>query len=391
MKDASIFNLYNKPLSVVSFAFNNTAWSRYKKAPGLDNKSHFFTLANIEQKNVCSSFSSKIFIDKSKTRLQGLFCVVAVKRYFAKKSGVAIVLKILIKQYMAMSVQTLEQLWKFLEFLIWSHQAPSDFPRLFEWLRELASAGRGFAKTFIENQPKGACGRQIIPGEGVYTCKTCQTHPSAIICIDCFENSNHVGHEIMFHQISSNGATCDCGDVFCFSPTGFCNDIQYVVYMHACLIAKKKLIELDSDVRVACRLVCGYMIFLLSHAFSGDHHDVVYLPPTMVRYSSYFTIFNTFKHKIDNTRSFEQFTLLLLQLTKTQDKILTVYDDNIASFPNCLFVYNKQKKKKNVIFIQRALQCAPNDALDFAWRLQMFGKMCSAVAPDSIIQTSQTV
>ena len=35
---------------------------------------------------------------------------------------------------------------------------------------------------------------------------------SCVICHDCFEESNHEGHEVTCYQTRGMGGTCDCGD-----------------------------------------------------------------------------------------------------------------------------------------------------------------------------------
>ncbi|ETO28218.1 hypothetical protein RFI_08915 [Reticulomyxa filosa] len=102
---------------------------------------------------------------------------------------------------------------------------------------------------------------------------------------------------------------------------------------------------------MTCQLVCGYLIFLLSHAFSGDHYDVVYVPSGMARNSSYCITLEQCKHEIANVQSFEAFSLFLFQLTATQDKILIVHDDNTTPdiadrFVFFFFFFFKKKKKK---------------------------------------------
>ncbi|ETO22835.1 hypothetical protein RFI_14358, partial [Reticulomyxa filosa] len=130
-----------------------------------------------------------------------------------------------------------EQIWKLLEFLLWSHQEPKHFPRYFEWLEELASGGHGFEETFLKVQIQGACGRPTRDNEITFMCKTC-ANLFYFQCSDCFKQSDHVGHDVRLNYISS---FCGC--------------------------------ELDPNVEMACRFVCGYMVYLLSHAFSSDHHD----------------------------------------------------------------------------------------------------------------------
>lgn len=54
-----------------------------------------------------------------------------------------------------------------------------------------------------------------------YRCKTCQITPSSCICVECFNHSNHEGHDYVIYN-SELGGCCDCGDPLVFKSSGFC-------------------------------------------------------------------------------------------------------------------------------------------------------------------------
>nr|XP_019011443.1 ubiquitin-protein ligase [Kwoniella pini CBS 10737]OCF50224.1 ubiquitin-protein ligase [Kwoniella pini CBS 10737] len=56
------------------------------------------------------------------------------------------------------------------------------------------------------------CGKVLNRFERTFTCKTCAINPSVVLCADCFQASNHEGHEVLFGQSYSFSASCDCGD-----------------------------------------------------------------------------------------------------------------------------------------------------------------------------------
>ena len=47
-----------------------------------------------------------------------------------------------------------------------------------------------------------------------YTCQSCQVGSGSCVCVDCFNGSDHVGHEgVVLRTITDpHGAFCDCGD-----------------------------------------------------------------------------------------------------------------------------------------------------------------------------------
>ncbi|ETO29058.1 hypothetical protein RFI_08066 [Reticulomyxa filosa] len=119
-----------------------------------------------------------------------------------------------------MFLGTIEEQWKLLEFLLWSHQDNNEYKKLLEWLEELASGGEGFEKTFVDKQERGVCGREMKHKEPAYKCNECGVDGGCIQCVECFENSDHTGHDVKRTLVS--GGCCDCGDPQSWSPKGFC-------------------------------------------------------------------------------------------------------------------------------------------------------------------------
>ncbi|KAI0557243.1 E3 ubiquitin-protein ligase UBR1-like protein [Gracilaria domingensis] len=66
----------------------------------------------------------------------------------------------------------------------------------------------------------GVCGRVWREDELAYKCRTCERDPSCVICVPCFRNGNHEGHDYAMLRIS--GGCCDCGDDQAWQPSGFC-------------------------------------------------------------------------------------------------------------------------------------------------------------------------
>ena len=59
--------------------------------------------------------------------------------------------------------------------------------------------------------PPSRCLRAWTGEHVAYRCITCQTSGSSCICAECFNASDHEGHDYRIYQ-SSSGGCCDCGD-----------------------------------------------------------------------------------------------------------------------------------------------------------------------------------
>ncbi|KAG2783480.1 hypothetical protein PC129_g8926 [Phytophthora cactorum] len=79
---------------------------------------------------------------------------------------------------------------------------------------------------FLERfKPKSStqvlCGYLFQRNDIVFNCKTCQSDETCVLCLKCFQNGNHEGHDVFFHR-TSPGGVCDCGDSEAWAPEGFC-------------------------------------------------------------------------------------------------------------------------------------------------------------------------
>ena len=71
---------------------------------------------------------------------------------------------------------------------------------------------------------KTVCGKIMTSKHIGFKCLDCGLDPTCIICLECFEKSNHKGHRTI--QQSSCAGWCDCGDKEAWRPEGFCTDHQ---------------------------------------------------------------------------------------------------------------------------------------------------------------------
>jgi len=74
----------------------------------------------------------------------------------------------------------------------------------------------------LSEQPRAKCRCDAVwYGDTIaYGCKTCGLSSASCICVNCFDLSEHEGHE--FYISRSDYGCCDCGDPFAWRPTGFC-------------------------------------------------------------------------------------------------------------------------------------------------------------------------
>ena len=75
------------------------------------------------------------------------------------------------------------------------------------------------------------CGRGINKNDLYFRCLDCDINPHpnmhSLLCTQCFENSNHQGHQLLIVKNTVDGTgTCDCGDADAFRAQGFCQDHQ---------------------------------------------------------------------------------------------------------------------------------------------------------------------
>ena len=65
------------------------------------------------------------------------------------------------------------------------------------------------------------CGKRWSTNTAAFKCKTCETDSSCIVCVECFQNGDHEGHDT--YLIRTSGGVCDCGDATAWDPAGFCS------------------------------------------------------------------------------------------------------------------------------------------------------------------------
>ncbi|KAF1782848.1 Zinc finger, UBR-type [Phytophthora cactorum] len=96
------------------------------------------------------------------------------------------------------------------------------------------------------------CGYLFQRNDIVFNCKTCQSDETCVLCLKCFQNGNHEGHDVFFHR-TSPGGVCDCGDSEAWAPEGFCDivrvaDALFTTIVEFCVeMAKRSMQVFDAE------------------------------------------------------------------------------------------------------------------------------------------------
>ncbi|XP_037404131.1 E3 ubiquitin-protein ligase PRT6-like [Triticum dicoccoides] len=68
---------------------------------------------------------------------------------------------------------------------------------------------------------RAVCGTVWGQNGVAYRCRTCESDPTCVICVPCFQNGNHKDHD--YSILETGGGCCDCGDATAWKPEGFCS------------------------------------------------------------------------------------------------------------------------------------------------------------------------
>lgn len=68
---------------------------------------------------------------------------------------------------------------------------------------------------------KPICGKILPAGSLGFMCIQCMVEENSILCVECFNKSDHAGHN--YQKIKVQGC-CDCGNEEMWKKQGFCTD-----------------------------------------------------------------------------------------------------------------------------------------------------------------------
>ncbi|CAG0917514.1 unnamed protein product [Notodromas monacha] len=85
-----------------------------------------------------------------------------------------------------------------------------------EPLENFMFCGRDYSQmlellTSLDDVPSNLCGRVFKSGEPTYSCRDCWMDRTCVLCINCFQHSEHRNHRYKMCS-SEGGGFCDCGD-----------------------------------------------------------------------------------------------------------------------------------------------------------------------------------
>eukprot|EP01105_Mastigella_eilhardi_P008420 TRINITY_DN2041_c0_g1_i2.p1 TRINITY_DN2041_c0_g1~~TRINITY_DN2041_c0_g1_i2.p1 ORF type:complete len:1518 (+),score=333.19 TRINITY_DN2041_c0_g1_i2:101-4555(+) len=68
--------------------------------------------------------------------------------------------------------------------------------------------------------PPSVCGLVWKHGATAYKCRECESDPTCAVCVQCFVEADHTGHD--YYMVTTGGGCCDCGDPAAWNSKGFC-------------------------------------------------------------------------------------------------------------------------------------------------------------------------
>ena len=96
----------------------------------------------------------------------------------------------------------------------------SYFRRAKELLFDSMDPDSVIARIWDDDLTLGVCAKVLKHGDVAWKCEDCEKDPTCIICLDCFNNSDHEGHRTWLKTNVSG--CCDCGDPEGWDMKGAC-------------------------------------------------------------------------------------------------------------------------------------------------------------------------
>lgn len=112
--------------------------------------------------------------------------------------------------------------------------------------------------------PNRTCGVKFIKGEPIYKCSTCGIDDTSGICVHCFDESHHEGHDyamVICHR--ENGGICDCGNTEAWSDAFNC------VLKDATEVDESTIpVELKDSLLRTMETAIDYVVDVMSNAYT---------------------------------------------------------------------------------------------------------------------------
>ena len=109
----------------------------------------------------------------------------------------------------------------------------------------------------------GVCAKPLKAGDVAWKCEDCEKDPTCIICLDCFNNSDHEGHRTWLK--TNVGGCCDCGDPEGWEPNGSCSKHKGIESSkdQALDALPTKIRQQAPDVMIALTRILKYLLLIL--------------------------------------------------------------------------------------------------------------------------------
>jgi len=108
----------------------------------------------------------------------------------------------------------LRQLRELLDTVLDPQRGSDPDPEGLDWCKWLLAGGDAFdefCRTVRSYDNATLCGLVWTANFVAYRCRTCGISPCMSLCAECFNNSDHTGHDFNMFRSQAGGA-CDCGD-----------------------------------------------------------------------------------------------------------------------------------------------------------------------------------
>lgn len=116
------------------------------------------------------------------------------------------------------------------------------------------------------SHPEGtACARPLKKGEPVYRCEECGFDASCVLCVYCFNENDHMGHNVqMYIAKDKTNGICDCGDPEAFVDTLKCKCQRFADSSDTSKVEK----PFKNALKVTIRTVLDYVLDVSNFSIS---------------------------------------------------------------------------------------------------------------------------
>ena len=262
--------------------------------------------------------------------------------------------------------RALPNMLSYLACTCWASQGSVNIKRLFT----LANANK-----------RSLCGKPVKKGDIMWICRQCGKDPTCVQCDDCFQNSDHEGHEVYFYRSSASGGggCCDCGDPEAWQDCGNCcnhgADRASKSIDPVSVIPAELLTTLDP-------VITGVLLIILNVITTEVNG---FLPPSLSG-STFFSENMAIRLHNDDLHSFDDVTTALIStgLTQAEAAPLTMAVDQDGS-ATILKTYNRPEAQRlwNLLGTQASLLLSvvptsvaaldENVSVAWAWLMQLAG------------------